>query len=146
MRLLPIEVRFFFVGLGSSAETLEAIDADIEAIEQDLVKMLSTLKVRLAHSRVLSYHSAIACDDSGKRGTMAQILIRNLDDELVGRLKKRAKGHGRSLQAEAKRILEEAAPDYEAVWRRIDRFRNKLKRSGRTFSDSAELIREDRDR
>ncbi len=77
---------------------------------------------------------------------MAQILIRNLDEKLVGRLKKQAKGHGRSLQAEAKRILEEAAPDYEEVWRRIDRLRNKLKRSGRTFSDSAELIREDRDR
>lgn len=77
---------------------------------------------------------------------MAQILIRNLDDKLVGRLKKRAKEHGRSLQAETKRILEEAVPDYEAVWKRIDRFRNKLKRSGRTFSDSAELIREDRDK
>jgi plasmid stability protein len=77
---------------------------------------------------------------------MAQILIRHLDDKLVARIKKRAKAHGRSLQAEAKRILEEAAPDYEEVWKRIDRFRNKLKRSGRTFSDSAELIREDRDR
>jgi antitoxin FitA len=79
---------------------------------------------------------------------MAQILIRNLDDKLVGRLKKRAKGHGRSLQAEAKRILEEAAAeaDQTDVWKRIEKFRERMRRSGRTFSDSAELIREDRDR
>jgi plasmid stability protein len=77
---------------------------------------------------------------------MAQVLIRNLDDKVVGRLKKQAKQHGRSLQAEVKLILEQAAPDYEAVWKRIDRFRNKLERSGRKFSDSAEMIREDRDR
>ena len=78
---------------------------------------------------------------------MAQILIRNLDEKLVGRLKKRAKGHGRSLQAEAKRILEEAAKD-EATefWKAADHIRERLKRSGRKFSDSAELIREDRDR
>ncbi|MDI3466799.1 MAG: hypothetical protein OJF50_005620 [Nitrospira sp.] len=41
---------------------MEAIDADIEAIEQDLVKMLSILKVRLAHSCVPGYHSAIVGD------------------------------------------------------------------------------------
>ncbi|WHZ28622.1 MAG: hypothetical protein OJF51_003420 [Nitrospira sp.] len=78
---------------------------------------------------------------------MAQILIRNLDDKLVGRLKKRAKERGRSLQAEVKRILEEAAKD-EATefWKAADRIRERLKRSGRKFSDSAELIREDRDR
>ncbi|MGH7230402.1 MAG: FitA-like ribbon-helix-helix domain-containing protein [Nitrospiraceae bacterium] len=77
---------------------------------------------------------------------MAQVLIRNLDEKVVDRLKKRAKEHGRSLQAEAKMILEQAAPDYEAVWRRIDSFRNKLKKSRRKFSDSTELVREDRDR
>jgi len=45
-----------------------------------------------------------------------------------------------------KTILEEAVPDYEAVWKRIERFRKLLEQSGRTFSDSADLIREDRDR
>ncbi len=77
---------------------------------------------------------------------MAQILVRQLDDKLVERLKKRAKEHGRSLQSEAKTILEEAVPDYEGAWKRIAKLKNTLNRAGRTFSDSAPLIREERDR
>jgi plasmid stability protein len=77
---------------------------------------------------------------------MAQVLVRQLDDKVVDRLKKRAKEHGRSLQSEVKTILEEAVPDYEAAWKRIDGFRKRLKKSGRKFSDSVALIREDRDR
>ena len=77
---------------------------------------------------------------------MAQVLVRQLDDKVVDRLKKRAKEHGRSLQSEVKTILEEAVPDYEAAWKRIEGFRQRLKKSGRRFSDSAALIREDRDR
>jgi antitoxin FitA len=76
---------------------------------------------------------------------MAQVLVRQLDNKVVDRLKKRAKEHGRSLQSEVKSILEEAVPDYEQAWKRIDALREKLKRSGRTFSDSTTLIREDRD-
>ena len=77
---------------------------------------------------------------------MAQVLVRQLDDKVVDRLKKRAKEHGRSLQSEVKTILQEAVPDYEAAWKRIDGFRKRLKKSGRKFSVSAALIREDRDR
>ncbi|MDA2910802.1 hypothetical protein MYX04_07720 [Nitrospiraceae bacterium AH_259_D15_M11_P09] len=77
---------------------------------------------------------------------MAQILVRNLNARVVRRLKQRASGNRRSLQAEVKRILEEAAPDQAMAWRRIDRIFDGLKRSGRTFSDSTELIREDRAR
>ncbi len=44
---------------------------------------------------------------------MAQVLVRQLDDKIVDRLKKRAKEHGRSLQSEVKTILEDAVPDYE---------------------------------
>lgn len=77
---------------------------------------------------------------------MAQVLVRQLDDDVVDRLKKRAKEHGRSLQSEVKTILEDAVPDYEGAWKRIDVLRKRLKKSGRTFSDSAVLIREDRDR
>jgi hypothetical protein len=60
--------------------------------------------------------------------------------------KKRAREHRRSLQSEMKIILEGTVPDYEAVWKRIERFRKRLEQSGGTFSDSADLIREDRDR
>ena len=77
---------------------------------------------------------------------MAQVLVRQLNEKVVNRLKKRAREHGRSLQSEVKTILEEAVPDYEGAWKRIEFIRTKLKRSGRKFSDSADLIREDRDR
>lgn len=77
---------------------------------------------------------------------MAQVLVRQLDDKVVDRLKRRAKEHGRSLQSEVKTILEEAVPDYEAAWKRIEEFRNRLKKSGRRFTDSAALIREDHNR
>lgn len=77
---------------------------------------------------------------------MAQVLVRQLDDKIVDRLKKRAKEHGRSLQSEVKTILEDAVPDYEGAWKRIAGLRKRLGKSGRTFSDSVELIREDRDR
>ena len=77
---------------------------------------------------------------------MAQVLVRQLSDKVVDRLKKRAKEHRRSLQSEVKAILEDAVPDYERAWKRIDSLRLRLKRSGRKFSDSADLIRKDRDR
>ena len=78
---------------------------------------------------------------------MAQILIRNLDDETVARLKARASQYGRSLQSEVKLIIEEAARQNHAqVWEAIHQFRQRLQQSGRAFSDSVELIREDRDR
>ena len=77
---------------------------------------------------------------------MAQVLVRQLNDKVVDRLKKRAKEHGRSLQSEMKMILEDAVPDYERAWKRIDSLRLRLKRSSRKFSNSTDLIREDRDR
>ena len=39
---------------------------------------------------------------------MAQLIIRNLDDELVARLKLRAAEHGRSAEAQHREILREA--------------------------------------
>jgi plasmid stability protein len=76
---------------------------------------------------------------------MAQILVRDLDDKIVDRLKTRAADHRRSLQAEVKLILEQAARLDRAEARRVaDEIRNQLK--GRRMSDSADLIRESRDR
>lgn len=77
---------------------------------------------------------------------MAQVLVWQVNDKVVARLKQRAREHGRSLQSEIKMILEEAVPDYERAWKRIDSLRLRLKRSGRKFGNSADLIREDRDR
>lgn len=39
---------------------------------------------------------------------MAQILVRNLEDQIKGRLQHRAKRHGRSMEAEAREILRDA--------------------------------------
>jgi plasmid stability protein len=77
---------------------------------------------------------------------MASVLVRDLDPALVERLKVRAEENHRSLQKELKAILETAAA--QATWAEarasIERVRQRF--AGRQFSDSAELIREERDR
>lgn len=79
---------------------------------------------------------------------MAQILVRDLDQGVVERLKKRAREDGRSLQSEVKAILEQAARapkvDMETARKISADFRHKFK--GRKFPDTAGLIREDRGR
>jgi plasmid stability protein len=77
---------------------------------------------------------------------MADILIRRLPKEVVSRLKKRAAEKGRSLQAELKEVLVEAArPDDLAKVREIAR-QLRLRTKGRPQTDSVELLREDRER
>jgi plasmid stability protein len=77
---------------------------------------------------------------------MASVLVRDLDPVVVDRLKARAEENGRSLQKELKAILETAAA--QATWAEAraaaERVRQML--GGRQFSDSTELVREDRDR
>ncbi len=76
---------------------------------------------------------------------MPNLLIRNLPERIVKRLKARAKQNGRSLQQECRAILEREADKYTpgemqdvtAKWRKHF--------AGRIFPDSAALIREDRD-
>jgi len=79
---------------------------------------------------------------------MAQILVRNLDEKVVESLKEHARADGRSLQSEVKAILEQAVReprvDMESAKRILEGFRKRFK--GRTFSNSTELIREDRER
>ena len=70
-------------------------------------------------------------------------LFGNSNEKVVDRLKKRAKDNGRSLEVEVRTILEEAVPDYEGVWKRVEQFQKRLRKSGRKFSDSAALIRAD---
>jgi len=76
---------------------------------------------------------------------MAQILIRDLDDETVKRLKDRARRHGRSLQAEAKLILTQAAGMSPSEAHQLARqWHQKL--AGRQLPDTTDLVREDRQR
>lgn len=77
---------------------------------------------------------------------MPDLLIRDVDEKAVERLKAKATQHGQSLQQYLK-----AAVEREAMERTADERRRILERSlhhfaGRTFGDSAEAIREDRDR
>jgi len=76
---------------------------------------------------------------------MAQILVRGLVKKAVDRLKLRARENGRSLESEVRLILEEVAQQYtrEEMLRISRAWRRRL--SGRRFSDSTALIREDRD-
>ncbi len=76
---------------------------------------------------------------------MARILIRDLDDETVGRLKDRARRHGRSLQGEARLILTHSAGlTFDDARKLARQWQKKL--AGRECPDSTHLIREDRQR
>lgn len=76
---------------------------------------------------------------------MSQLLIRNLEEETIELLKNQAKLHNRSLQGEVKQILEEhvkmSMKDARIKARKIRASFGKT-----IFSDSANLIREGRNR
>jgi antitoxin FitA len=76
---------------------------------------------------------------------MPNLLVRDLEPEVVDALKGRAQEHGRTLQAELKTILEQAARSRMSDSRALAA---KIRRSlaGGKHSDSAELLREDRRR
>ena len=76
---------------------------------------------------------------------MTQVLVRNLAPDIVDNLRNRARRNGRSLEMELRLILRRAADEHEpSSLAGVDRVRSLFE--GRTFSDSTELIREDRDR
>jgi hypothetical protein len=80
---------------------------------------------------------------------MPDLLVRGVKPETVEFFKQRARRKGVSLQAELEALLdaevERERAAARAIWDEVDAFRNSLKAPGRTFSDSGELIREDRD-
>jgi len=75
---------------------------------------------------------------------MANVLVRDLDAEVLKRLKAAAKAHGRSLQAEIHDVLERASTRNLAETRRLSAQWLKRLRSS-SHSDSAVMVREDRD-
>lgn len=78
---------------------------------------------------------------------MANVLIRDIPDEIVDDLKQMAKLHNRPLQQELREILvRSASQPYLDIARRATEIRHKLAGKHRTFTDSAELLREDRNR
>lgn len=76
---------------------------------------------------------------------MADLLIRNLEPSAIKLLKIRAKLHHRSLQGELKFIVEAAIKiPLEEARKSSSKWQKRL--AGGTFTDSAELLRKDRDR
>jgi len=71
-------------------------------------------------------------------------LTLQVDDETARRLRERAQRDGLSVEEEAHRLLDFALRDWDLFWAKADKVRDGLK--GQVFQDSADLIREDRER
>ena len=80
---------------------------------------------------------------------MGTVNVRRLDDEVIGRLRRRAAGNNRSLEGEVRHILEEAAiggmGEKTSSFRALSRGLRK-QTEARSQSPSHVLIRDDRDR
>lgn len=78
---------------------------------------------------------------------MAELIIPDVDAAMLERLSQLASRHGRTTGAEAKVILSQALQaSPPAAWDGVDAIRNRLAATGKVFSDSADLVREDRGR
>ncbi len=76
---------------------------------------------------------------------MPQLTVRNVDEQVYQRLKDRARINRRSLEAEVRAILDQAAlPDRTEVVRRATEMR--ARRGDRYHGDATAEIRKDRDR
>lgn len=79
---------------------------------------------------------------------MPDVLVRDVEDDILQALKERAKQNGRSLQKELKMLFRSLIQDNNPQIISDEETAAKIKESlrGREFSDSAELLREDRER
>lgn len=78
---------------------------------------------------------------------MAELVLTDVDEVVLHDLEERGSRHGRSPAEEAKAILAEALRGKRlADWEPIDSIYNRLAATGQKFSNSADLLREDRER
>jgi plasmid stability protein len=78
---------------------------------------------------------------------MCELVISNLDSQVLSRLGERAALHGRTVESEARQILAEAVGGSSGnAWAAVDAIRQRLADTKRSFGDSVELLREDRQR
>lgn len=82
---------------------------------------------------------------------MNEITLSHLNPTLLEKLETLAKQHNRSLEEEIESILEKQIQQtentfspFETAWKQVDQARQQ--HSQQTFSDSVELLREDRQR
>lgn len=79
---------------------------------------------------------------------MGQVLIRNIDDDVLDRLKLRAAAQHKSLEQSLRDVLTEAArPSREELVAELERIRAMTlpREPGVRYPTAEELIREDRD-
>jgi plasmid stability protein len=77
-------------------------------------------------------------------GTMAQVLIRQLEDHVVEALRARARAQGLSLEQSLRDLLRDAVRSDHSLRHALARLRATTPAAGRHL-DVAALIREDRD-
>jgi plasmid stability protein len=80
---------------------------------------------------------------------VGQVVIRNIDDRVVERLKERAAAQRKSLEQSLRELLTEAAkPNREELITELQRIRamTPTHNTGTTFPTAEQLVREDRDR
>jgi plasmid stability protein len=80
---------------------------------------------------------------------VGQVIIRNIDDRVVERLKARAMAQRKSLEQSLRDLLTEAAkPSRAELLAELERIRamKPPSKPGATFPTAEELIREDRDK
>jgi len=84
---------------------------------------------------------------------MSEIILTHLNPSLLEKLKTLAQQHNRNLEQEIEHLLEEklteteitpSTSDWEKAWEKVDQARQQ--HSQQTFSNSVELLREDRQR
>jgi len=76
---------------------------------------------------------------------MATVLLRDIPEEVLNRLKNMAKAHNRSLQQELRVVLENTADQTLLdVFQKASELRKELRKKAVRFTDSARLLREDR--
>lgn len=73
---------------------------------------------------------------------MATLTIRQLDDEVYERLRERARANKRSLEAEARQLLDERTRDLPALVEDLRAFQERMIAKHGPLPDSTELIRE----
>jgi len=77
---------------------------------------------------------------------MPNVLVRDVDESALAKLKERARNNGRSLSSELRLILEQAARQVDMATARAAAEQMSRRLVDRTHTDSAELLREDRAR
>ncbi len=80
---------------------------------------------------------------------MGQVIIRNIDDRLIARLKARAASRRKSLEQSLRELLTDAAtPTRAELLAELDRIRAMApaRKDGAGYPTAEQLIRDDRDR